>query len=239
MPPEGDDVALLARYVKLLGDRTRLAIVGLLAARPRTMEELQAELGSPSLSTVTRHLRLLTEAHWVSVNADGVYQFQPETLPAMRAAVARIETAVKPAPTEPSSEPIVRAFFDAQGRLLRLPVQSAPREAILKQISEQRFTVGRIYDEKEVDALLRPVKKEAVNLRRHLVDEGFLETRNARYWVSLKRSLGMTPLISDSSDEAPAVSVSPDRTLHEGTDELALDALPDETAPMESAADEE
>ena len=56
-------------------------------------------------------------------------------------------------------------------RMLRDPVFAA-----------SRFRVGETYDETAVNNLLRPRHPDVAALRRYLVEEGFLERRDGRYW---------------------------------------------------------
>jgi DNA-binding transcriptional ArsR family regulator len=69
-----------------LGDPTRLAIVGLLAAQPRTVGEVAAEL-PVSRPAVSQHLRVLKDAGLVSERAAGtrrIYRLNPAGVQAMR-----------------------------------------------------------------------------------------------------------------------------------------------------------
>lgn len=197
MPP-ADDVSLMARYFKLLGDRGRLAIVGLLAARPRTLEELQAELPSTSRSILSRNLKLLEESDWITPQEDGCYQLRAETLTILRAALARVETSL---PTQPDStllekalaqptegrNAFIKVYFDDKGHLRRIPDQRQHREMVLRHVGEQHFTIGRAYDEQEVDELLSTLFGDARALRQALVEEGVLESRAGVYWFSLRK----------------------------------------------------
>ena len=193
-----EDIALLARFVKLMGDRGRLAIIGLLAAKPRPLDELDEELTSMSRATLQRNLKLLEDADWISSEENGCYKLRVDSLTTLRAAVARVDASVgvggnvtAPAPTASapaeSSQAVVHAFFDDRGRLRRLPAQRRQRELVLGHITERLFTLGRTYDEQEVDDLLKPVYEDYPNLRRALVDEGALEHRGDRYWLSLRK----------------------------------------------------
>lgn len=69
-----------------LGDPTRLAIVELLAAQPRTVGEVAAEL-PVSRPAVSQHLRVLKDAGLVSERAAGtrrIYRLNPVGVQAMR-----------------------------------------------------------------------------------------------------------------------------------------------------------
>jgi DNA-binding transcriptional ArsR family regulator len=69
-----------------LGDRTRLAIVEVLAASPRTVGEVAAELPI-SRPAVSQHLKVLKDAGLVSERADGtrrIYRLNPAGVAALR-----------------------------------------------------------------------------------------------------------------------------------------------------------
>ncbi|MBW3622774.1 MAG: DUF2087 domain-containing protein [Armatimonadetes bacterium] len=198
MSPPPDDLALMTGFVKLLGDRGRLAIIGLLAARPRTLDELAEDLATASRATLTRNLKLLEDAEWISSDGNGTYRLRPDALTTLRAAMARVEIlsgamsdSDAPATTAPAPrqnpQPMLAAYFDDQGRLRRMPAQRRQKELVLRHVGEQLFTMGRSYDEKEVNELLEPLYKDVDAIREDLVEVGVMERRNGRYWISLRK----------------------------------------------------
>jgi DNA-binding transcriptional ArsR family regulator len=195
-PP--DDLMLMTRFVKLLGDRGRLAIVGLLAARPRSREELARELPGASPATLARNLKLLGDAEWIDSDEEDRYRLRPEALTTLRAALARVEVAphlatsraeIVPAHKKGIEPPnaLVNAFFDDHGRLRRLPEQKRQRERVLRALAEENFTLGRSYEEREVDETLEPLFDDVDRLRLALVSDGVLVNRDGRYWLSVPR----------------------------------------------------
>jgi DNA-binding HxlR family transcriptional regulator len=181
-----DDVSLMARFVKLLGDRGRLAILGLLAVRSRSFEELEIELPSVSATTIRRHLHLLEDAEWAVKEPDGRYSLRSDALTALRAALARMETVPEPAPESPDT--ILKTYFDKEGRLRGLPSNRGRRELTLRHVADRCFAVGRLYDEQEIDTLLGPMYEDSPALKSALLSAGILESRDGRYWLSLKRT---------------------------------------------------
>ena len=181
-----DDVSLMARFVKLLGDRGRLAIVGLLAARPRTGDDLRAEVPSLSADDLNRHLQLLEDAEWVTGDGAGGYRLRSEALAELRAALARAEL-IPPRPAGESADAMLRALFDKEGRLRALPTQWARRELALRHVAERCFSPGQVYDEREVNERLMPVFEDYLTLRRALLAAGMIEAREGRYWLSPRR----------------------------------------------------
>lgn len=78
---------------------------------------------------------------------------------------------------------VIRAFFDDDGRLRRIPARHAKRLVVLDRIV-QVFEVGERYPETEVNALLRAFHDDVAALRRYLVDSAFLSRENGVYWRS-------------------------------------------------------
>ena len=79
------DVEELLRFFKALSDPNRLRIIGLLATRPHTVEELAAILGL-GISTVSHHLSRLAKSQLVEARAEGYYsnyRLRPTHLTAM------------------------------------------------------------------------------------------------------------------------------------------------------------
>jgi len=78
---------------------------------------------------------------------------------------------------------IVGRFMTADGRLLDLPRKHGKLLLVLDHVA-QRFEPGRVYPEREVDAVLKEIHPDHAALRRYLVDEGFLTRENGHYWRS-------------------------------------------------------
>jgi hypothetical protein len=78
---------------------------------------------------------------------------------------------------------VLRAFPAPEGTLTAIPTRIAKRLVVLNELA-QAFEIGRTYDETEVNASLRARHPDVAALRRYLVEEGFLERRDGRYWRS-------------------------------------------------------
>lgn len=76
---------------------------------------------------------------------------------------------------------VLRAFLAPNGRLTTIPTRIRKRLVVLNLIA-QRFAIGRIYSEVEVNAIVGDFHDDTAALRRYLVDEGFLERRHGQYW---------------------------------------------------------
>lgn len=76
---------------------------------------------------------------------------------------------------------VLRAFFDAQGRLSSIPTKLSKRLVVLDRIA-QDFEIGRRYPEAQVNVILRRYHDDVAALRRYLVENEFLERRDGEYW---------------------------------------------------------
>lgn len=80
-----------------------------------------------------------------------------------------------------SRERVLKAFLDADGRLVSIPAKRAKRLVVLDLLARV-FEPGERYPELEVNALLRAFHDDVAALRRYLVDEGFLDRAEGVYW---------------------------------------------------------
>lgn len=76
---------------------------------------------------------------------------------------------------------VLRAFLDADGRLVRMPAKYSKRLVLLDHVCRV-FEPGVHYTEVEVNALLRAFSDDVAMLRRYLVDEGFMSRDQGVYW---------------------------------------------------------
>ncbi len=88
----------------------------------------------------------------------------------------------------PSDADVVGRFVQ-DGRLVVVPTRRHKRLLVLDHLA-QSFEPGTYYPEPEVDAVLRTFHDDVAMLRRHLVDEGFLERAGGVY----RRCGGSVPL---------------------------------------------
>lgn len=77
-------------------------------------------------------------------------------------------------------QPVLRAFV-TDGRLTALPTKHAKRMIILDWLA-QSFEPGVTYSEASVNLILGQRHADTAALRRYLVDEGFLDRADGRYW---------------------------------------------------------
>jgi hypothetical protein len=178
----------LLEFFKLLGEPKRLKIVGLLAERPRTVEQLSTILGI-SLSTVSHHLSLLADASLVTARPESyyrVYRLNAQVLSGMAKSLLRqSERASKLAAgkTDAFDRRVIEAFMTEDGRIKAFPAQEKKFLVLIRHVL-QAFEPGVQYTEKRVNQILARFNEDTARLRRALVDHRFMmrEGGGGKYW---------------------------------------------------------
>jgi hypothetical protein len=168
---------------KALADESRLKIIGLLATRERSVEELATALGLKP-PTVSHHLATLREIGLVSMRAEGtthLYRFQPERLRELNRRLAPDKLAIPDSEGGDAWERKVLADFTEQGRLKGIPVAESKRLVILRWFA-RKFEAGRRYPELEVNAIIAEFINDYASVRRYLVDHRLMDRQAGVYW---------------------------------------------------------
>ncbi|HTX90326.1 MAG TPA: metalloregulator ArsR/SmtB family transcription factor [Anaerolineales bacterium] len=178
----------LVTFFKALADSSRLKIVGLLAQRPYSGEELAALLDLKP-STISHHLSKLAEVGLVSARAEGYYSVYQLDEQALRAATRslfsseQMSAATEDVDMDAYDRKVLADFSLPDGRLKELPAQRKKLEAILRYVVKA-FEPGRRYSEKEVNEILAHFHADTATLRRELVGNGLMEREGGggEYW---------------------------------------------------------
>lgn len=186
--PEPHSEALL-EFFKALADASRLTIVGLLAQRPHTVEQLAAILGVAS-PTVSHHLRRLSRAGLVEAKAEGyysVYSLRLERIQEMSRSLLGAEALPQLAAhtdADAFDRKVLATFVAEDGTFRRIPAQRKKFLVLVRRTLEA-FEAGQTYTEREMNEILSRFHEDTALLRRALVDEGFMrrEGGGGRYWL--------------------------------------------------------
>ncbi|HEY1012891.1 MAG TPA: metalloregulator ArsR/SmtB family transcription factor [Herpetosiphonaceae bacterium] len=182
----------LVNPLAALADETRLQILDLLAHHgPLLAQEIIAQLDL-SQSSVSRHLKQLRGAGFLSEErGDGAnkrYSFNPARIDWVFRSLNAVLSAEPPAPpARPRAEhpPELRHFLDSDGRVVRWPGKRKVQIQVLDYLI-QHFEPGRDYSEKEVNALINRWHTfgDHATLRRELYEADLLDrtSNGARYW---------------------------------------------------------
>ncbi len=180
----------------MLFDPDRLAVAGALAARSMSSSEIVAATRRPA-RTVLACLGELRGAGLVVVDGE-TYRLDVDALRAAAAEQAQVEVPMDPAigfGMTDDERVVLERYFSGR-TLTEFPAQRAKRLIVLQRLALE-FDVGRHYSEAEVNELLFPFFTDWSTLRRHLVDEGFLDREaragGNRYWRSGGRVTDLPP----------------------------------------------
>lgn len=178
----------LVIFFKALADVNRLKIVGLLAQRPYSGEELAALLGLKP-STVSHHLSKLVKAGLLSARAEGYYNLYELDKIALESRSRRIfsseqmTAAALDVDLDAYDRKVVGDFTNSDGSLKEIPAQRKKMEAILRYVVKA-FEPGKRYTEKQVNKILSTFHKDTASLRRELVGAKLMEREGGgeEYW---------------------------------------------------------
>lgn len=176
----------LVTFFKALADENRLRIVGLLAQRPLSTEQLAAIVGLTP-ATVSHHLARLSQAGLVRAHAESyynVYELQVDALHAMARRLLSQEALPSTAQgldLDAYDRQVVADFTGKDGRLKEIPAQRKKREAVLRRILAE-FQPGKRYTEKQVNAIIGVFHEDTATLRRELIGYGWLKREAGTYW---------------------------------------------------------
>jgi hypothetical protein len=170
---EPDALPTLLTFFKALADESRLKIVGVLAGREASGQEMAALLGLKE-PTVSHHLAVLRErglirqrldgnTHWWSLDLDALAAF-------MRRMATREDVAALASGIEADGwDRRVRAnFLLPDGKLKEIPASRKKRWVILRFLAGQ-FEPARDYPEAEVNEILKRHHPDSATLRREMI----------------------------------------------------------------------
>jgi len=181
-----NDPELLA-FLKALADNNRLKMIGLLAQRSYSGEELSAMLGLKA-PTVSHHLSKLAAVGLVSARAEGyynMYMLDQTALQKIRRlfSSADLVSVAAGVDVDGYDRKVVNDFSRPDGSLKEIPAQRKKLEAILRHVVRD-FEPGKRYSEKQVNQMLSRYHEDTASLRRELVGMKLMEREGGggEYW---------------------------------------------------------
>ena len=178
----------LVTFFKALADSNRLKIVGLLAEKSYSVEEL-AELLQLKPSTISHHLSRLAEAGLVQARSESyynVYQLDQSVLQEKARTMftkGELSSVAAEVDADAYDKKVIKDYTRRDGSLKTLPAQRKKLEAILRYVV-QAFEVGKRYSEKQVNDILSRYNDDTATLRRELVGFGLMQREGGGgdYW---------------------------------------------------------
>ena len=182
--PEEEFQALL-QFFKVLADENRLKLLGLLANREQSVEELAAllQLRAP---TVSHHLAKLKELDLVGMRPEGnahIYWLNSEALRNTSKGLLSSEkmaSLVDDVEGDAWERKVLRDFFEGT-RLKEIPASRKKRSVILRWLATQ-FEHGILYKEAQVNEIIERHHPDTAWLRRELIAEKLMQRGNGMYW---------------------------------------------------------
>src|SRR5215208_5582102 len=178
----------LVTFFKALADSNRLKIVGLLAEKPYSVEEL-AELLQLKPSTVSHHLARLSEAGLVQSHSESyynVYRLDQSVLQEKARTMftqGELSNVVAEVDADAYDKKVIRDYSRRDGSIKTIPSQRKKLEAVLRYVV-QAFDSGKRYSEKQVNEILAGYHSDTATLRRELVGFGLMQREGGgvEYW---------------------------------------------------------
>lgn len=178
----------LVTFFKALADSNRLKIVGLLAERSYSVEEL-AELLQLKPSTVSHHLARLSEVGLVRAHSESyynVYQLDKSVLEEKSRTMftqGELSSAAAGVDADAYDKKVIKDYARRDGSLKTLPSRRKKREAVLRYVVKA-FDMGKRYSEKQVNDILSRYHADTATLRRELVGFGLMQREGGgrEYW---------------------------------------------------------
>ncbi|MBV8682216.1 MAG: metalloregulator ArsR/SmtB family transcription factor [Caulobacteraceae bacterium] len=173
----------LLDFFKALAHESRLRIVGLLAQREYSVQELAAllDLKEP---TVSHHLAILKAQGLVTVRAEGTTRWHALDTAALESLSRRVLEATEaaaPLAADENEARILAGFVDADERLKEIPASRRKRAVVLRWLMRM-FEPGQRYTEAEINGYLKSRHWDCATLRRELVGHRMLARDAGIYW---------------------------------------------------------
>src|SRR5260221_1176591 len=179
------EVASLLRFFKALAHESRLRLLGFVAQRERSVQELAGLLGL-SEPTTSHHLALLHQAGLVGLRVEGNlhwYAFDPSKLaPLAKSLLSRQDVAEwSGAARTEVPDRLIQNYLESDGRLRLIPAARKQRYPALAWLANH-FDFDRRYREAEVNQILQTRHWNSATLRRELIGYKMLARDKGVYW---------------------------------------------------------
>jgi hypothetical protein len=170
MSPE--TMQALLEFFKALGNESRLKLLGILAQRECSVEELAAllQLKEP---TVSHHLAKLKLLNLVTLKPEGnthFYSLNTEQLQVLQKAILtpeQLQTLASDVQPEAWETKVLKTFMQGE-QITEIPASRKKRLVLLRWLVRQ-FELERDYPEQELNALIKRHHPDTATLRREMI----------------------------------------------------------------------
>jgi biotin operon repressor len=178
---EPEKIEALMTFLQAAGQRERLHILGILAERATAVPELARRVGVKE-TAVVKHINRLKQANLVTETAPYTYQLNQDGLEQLNRTVFHRGDSQS---QETLRQRVLRHYTDGP-RLKQLPENAAELREIAGWLADL-FETGVAYPEKEVNARVEQAHPDFAELRRLMVDFGFM-TRSWGVYQKVERT---------------------------------------------------
>lgn len=176
----------LLAFFKALAHENRLKIIGLLASREASGQELAALLALKE-PTVSHHLAMLRElglvrprldgnTHWWSLDLDALVALNRQMT--TRDDVAALARDIE---VDAWDRRVLANFLGGDGRLKEIPASRKKRWVILRFLAD-KFEPGRRYPEAALNEILKRHHDDSATLRREMIGYRMMARDHGVYW---------------------------------------------------------
>lgn len=178
----------LIQFFKCLANEDRLKIVGLLAAKERSVEEL-SDMLSIKGHRITHHLAKLKELDLVQMRTEGntqLYSLNSEALEQLNkesfASKQMEDATTEHEDYEDWERKVLKAYLDNE-QIIAIPAQRKKRDVILNWLVN-KFDRGVRYPEKAVNEIIKRHHPDIATLRREFIMTRLMKREDAggAYW---------------------------------------------------------
>jgi hypothetical protein len=174
------EVLSAAALAGLLADDDRRAVAAALILGATSLEAVVAATGI-DVPRAGKALTRLVSVGLVERGDDGTLHLLGRAFAvAARAAAAPVASEADHPDLPAEDAKVLRAFVH-DGRLVSIPTVRSKRLVVLDRLA-QEFEPGERYRAATVNLVLGRWHTDTAALRRHLVDEGFLDRADGQYW---------------------------------------------------------
>lgn len=179
-----EQLATLLEFFRVLGNESRLKIIGLLANREHSVGELAAALDLKE-PTVSHHLSKMKELEVVDMRAEGnnrYYRLNTKTLERLNKNIFSVEqmaSLVEEGSTDWDSR-VLKNFMEGD-QIKSIPAQYKKQRVILRWLVE-RFEYGRRYSEAEINEIIKRHHPDSAAWRRAMIEDKYMARENGIYW---------------------------------------------------------
>ena len=180
-----NEFEMLLEFFKALGNENRLKILGILADRECSVEELAGLLNLKE-PTVSHHLGRLKAIGLVEMRVEGndhLHRLNTQVLQSMNKDIftsERMASLVDDLDYDAWEKKVLRTFLEGE-RVIAIPSGYKKRLVLYKWLVSH-FKEHRNYTEKEVNEIIQRYYEDYATSRRDFVDLGLMAREKGIYW---------------------------------------------------------